>query len=175
MSSKQLFLFLFGIVISCQLCFAKKIEDRYIVKTLQSGLLFFIEPFEIPACSKGDAGLFDITYIIQQDTAIINMSLFLPQMISADSIVFTGLEHMSICAFETFYIDTYKGKFKHRYSCKVPYSMLCRLYRSDQPYMVSIYEKTRVFHYGYKTKDWPKERNWMNQILLIIDKNKKSL
>ena len=101
------------------------------------------------------------------------MSIYLPEVIGADSIVFTGEQSMTFTQFETFFIDTNKkNQFVHRYSCKVPYLYIKTLYNNEKPYRMTIYSKGQSFAYGFSTKSWDKERKPMGQIFMLIDRNK---
>lgn len=155
---------------SVTLC-AEKLEDRYVTRLLPDGLLFFIVPYELPNLQKEYAAELDVTYIIQQDSITLNMSVLTANIIQTDSIQFVGKSKKTITDFETFFIDKSGKKFIHRYSCRLPYSYFEELYYADIPFQMNIYADKGQVHYGYSAKSWQKERTWMQQIMLIIKRN----
>lgn len=152
----------------------KKLAERYVVRPVQEGLLYFIKPYELPSQQrKIEAASMDITYLVTWDTVTLNMSIILPEVIGADSIVFTSDQSMTFAQFETFFIDANKkNQFVHRYSCKVPYRYIQGLYNNEKPYRMTIYSKGQSFVYGFSPKSWDKERKMMSQIFTLIDRNK---
>lgn len=159
---------------SIGMLYADKLADRYTVRPVQDGLLYFIKPYELPSLQrKIDAALIDVTYLVTWDSVTLNMSIVLPEVIGADSIVFTSDQSMTFAQFETFFIDSNKkNQFVHRYSCKVPYLYIKTLYNNEKPYRMTIYSKGRSFSYGFASRSWDKERKMMSQIFMLIDRNK---
>ena len=84
---------------------AEKLEDRYVSKIVSDGMLFFIKPFELPNQDKGKPAEADITYLIQEDTITLNMSVYHSTILQTDSISFDGSKHCTVTNFETFFID----------------------------------------------------------------------
>lgn len=160
-------------LLSIGMTHAEKLSDRYTVRPVQDGLLYFIKPYEIPSQErKIDAASMDITYLVTWDSVTLNMSIYLPEVIGADSIVFTSEQSMTLTKFETFFIDSEKKKFVHRYSCRIPYTYIRSLYNNEKPYRMTIYSKGQSFAYGFPAKSWDKERKTMGQLFMLIDRNK---
>lgn len=166
---------LFALSLCISYIYAEKTEDRYVVRPVQEGLLYFIEPFEVPSKDKMPAAELDITYIVSRDSFTLNMSIRLPEAIDADSIGLGSRTDTIVRDFHTFFIDKEKNRFKHRYSCTLPYTCLHTLYQSPMPYTLTIYAGGRKLQYGYAERAWSKERSWMQQILLLADKNKSAV
>ena len=153
---------------------AEKLEDRYVSKIVSDGMLFFIKPFELPNQDKGKPAEADITYLIQEDTMTLNMSVYHSSILQTDSISFEGLKHCTVTNFETFYIDKKGKQYVHRYSCALPYTFWRSLYMSKTPFRMSIYSEGTKLSYGYSDKKWLSESTWMLQILQLIERNKKA-
>jgi hypothetical protein len=100
------------------------------------------------------------------------MSVWLPEPVNADSIVFCSAENMTVTGFRTFFIDKEKSRYHHRYSCTIPYNYLLSIYQHGQPYTMTIHAGTREFRYGFPESSWKKECQWMNQVLRLIDTNR---
>lgn len=166
-------LLLLGLCV-CALSYAVKIEDRYVMKTFDGGQIYFIEPFEVPGVAKQAKPMSaDITYLTTSDSVTMNISVWTLQELSADSIVLEGSERMTFTEFQTFFIEREKKWWLHRYSFRYPLSVLNNLYAQSVPFTLSVYSHGQAYEYAYTAKAWPKERDWLTQILHIIATNKR--
>ena len=150
---------------------AEKLEDRYVVKTISEGQLYFIRPYKVTSSQKLPAAECDITYLLGNDSLTFNFSIYLPEAITADSIVIGKGRH-AVTDFETFYINHKNKKYVHRYSCRLSYQDFCSLYKDASPFCLSVHENSRHYNYSYKANSWKKEGMWMRQILFIIERNR---
>ena len=154
--------------------YAASLEDRYIMKNLENGQLYFILPFDIPSVtSKTKALSLDITYLTTSDSVTTNISVWTAQELQTDSIVFQGDTKIALNDFQTFFIERDGKLWLHRYSLRFPLKDLTFIYSGQCPFMIDIYAKGQEIHYSFPFKSWPKEQMWMNQILHIIDTNKR--
>ena len=153
---------------------ATSLEDRYVMKTLENGQLYFITPFDIPAVTpKTKALSADITYLTSSDSVTTNISVWTTQELHTDSIVFLGEIKIELKDFQTFFIERDGKLWLHRYSLRFPLKDLTIIYSGQSPFLINVYAKGQAIHYSYPSKSWSKEQMWMNQILHIIDTNRR--
>ena len=151
---------------------AQKLEERYVSRILEDGILFFIKPFELPNAGKGKTAELDLTYLNTEDSVTANISVYAPDILKTDSICLDGEgKRMCISGFKTFYIDKKGKNYIHRYSCTLPFSYWKELQKNESPYTINIYSGKDRIQYGYTTKAWNKERKWMLQIIYLIERN----
>ena len=156
------------------MAYSNKIEDRYVMRPLEKGQLYFIVPFDLPAQSaKTKEMSIDITYLTQSDSITMNMSVWSINELMTDSIVYVGEKKFVIRDFQTFFIEKDNKLWLHRYSVRFPLSNLALLYSETKPYKIIFYDRSNQIQYGYSLKQWEKEKNWMNQIIHIIITNKR--
>lgn len=151
-----------------------KLEDRYIMRPLDKGHLYFIVPFDIPGHNMRMKEMSaDITYLTQNDSVTLNMSIWTATELVTDSIVWDGKKRIVVRDFQTFFIERDNKLWLHRYSIKLHLSDLILLYSAIEPYKIILYDHSASVSYGYSIKQWNKEQQWMNDILHIIISNKK--
>lgn len=164
---------LFVTLCLCTKIFAVRIDDRYVMKPIEGGQIYFILPYEIPTKNTGIKNLsVDVTYLTHTDSVTMNISVWSDTELQVDSMTFMGSERLSICTFQTFFIEK-DGKFwSHRYSLPLSWDNLERLYSASDPFLFSIHDAQRTIQYAYSSKQWKTESEWMNQILHIVNRNK---
>lgn len=154
--------------------YAEKIEDKYIIRPIKGGLLYFILPYELPSLQKEPAAELDVTYITGQDSIRLNMTFVCDTALSVEHITFNAQNSITISDFETFFIDRSGKKYIHRYSCRIPYESFKNIYAGHKPFRLQIHAKERVLEYGFTGK-WEKEQTWMLQILQLTERNRQHL
>ena len=165
--------FLLSLIFSL-VAFAEKLEDRYVMKTIDSGQLYFVVPYDIPSLTaKTKALSADITYLTISDSVTMNLSVWSADELMTDSIVLTGTNQIVIRDFKTFFIEKDKKLWLHRYSLRYPLTSLVNLYANTNPFTIDVCFGSQCITYGYAPKQWKKEQEWMNQILHIIVTNKR--
>lgn len=153
---------------------ASDLADRYIMKVIENGQLYFILPYNIPSKSAKEKALsVDITYLTTSDSTTINMSVWTKNELAIDSIVFVGRENWRIEDFSIFFIEKDGKLWLHRYSLRFPFCQLVQLYKEPDPFVLCFYAKGDVLQYSCSLRSWSKEQLWMNQILHTIMSNKK--
>lgn len=150
---------------------AEKIEDRYVMRPIQGGLLYFILPYELPSLQKEKAVELDVTYITGFDSVRVNMSVYTDMPLATDSIVFRTTQSFRISDFETFFIDKENKKYVHRYSCRFPYRYWQEMYADSEPFCLEVYSSSGTLFYGFSSNKWKKEQQWMTQVMLLIERN----
>lgn len=158
----------------CAPLFAVKIEDRYVMKAFEGGQIYFIVPYEIPAADAKDKPLLaDVTYLTNADSVTMNISVRTPDELLADSVAIFAGERLPIPDYETFFIERDGKLWLHRYSLRYPLDTFKHIYTRPEPFTLCIYTHARTLRYAVTDKAWPKEQEWMNQILHIIDTNRR--
>lgn len=169
---KKQFFFLAFTLLSMSL-FAERLEDRFVSRSYTDGMLYFIEPFQLPSISKKEPIFLDVTYLTSQDSITLNMSVYYNEILQIDSICFVYDDTLKISKLLTFFIEKEKNKFVHRHSCRIPYFALLKMYQNEkQPFTMELFTDKGVFLYSYGKK-WEKERSWMIQIFQLISKNRR--
>ena len=158
----------------CFSAFAVKLDERYVMKPFEGGQIYFILPYSIPSEATSTKDLLaDITYLTNSDSVTINLSVWSKNELQADSIVFIGNQRMSLCKFQTFFIEKDEKQWHHRYSMHIPLESLNSLYKNPVPFALCIYAQEGILRYANSVRMWKTEQEWMNQILHIILRNKK--
>lgn len=155
--------------------YAEKLEDRYVMKTINNGQMYFIVPFDIPPqTAKAKALSADITYLTTSDSLIMNLSVWSSDELMTDSIILTTKNKKIVVEnFRTFFIEKDDKLWLHRYSLQYPLKDLTLFYANTEPFTMDIYSGSQHITYGYSIKQWKKEQVWMNQILHTIATNKR--
>lgn len=145
------------------------------MRTFENGQLFFIEPYDVPAYTAKEKALStDITYLTNSDSVTMNMSVWTIKELATDSIVLEGgYKRIAISDFQTFYIEKDGKLWVHRYSVRYPLVYLNMLYADSEPFIINVCTKGEQIKYGFASKQWKKEQDWMNQILHTIATNKR--
>ena len=170
---KRHFLLLLSVCIFSSV-YATKLDERYVMKTFDSGLIYFILPFEIPSnAAKTKALSADITYLTTSDSVTMKISVWSAKELSTDSIILEGDEKLVFKDFETFFIEPDGKLWHHRFSFRFPMTELKKIYLGTLPLSLNIYSKDHEEHYGWSIKAWKKEQEWMNKVLHIIERNRK--
>ncbi len=153
---------------------AEKLEDRYVMKTIENGQLYFVVPYDIQSqTAKTKALSADITYLTTSDSVTMNISVWSSNELLTDSIVLKGTTQVVIRDFKTFFIEKDNKLWLHRYSLRYPFTSLALLYADTKPFMIDVCFGSQRITYGYSQKQWKKEQEWMNQVLHIIATNKR--
>lgn len=152
--------------------FALNIEERYVMKPIDGGQIYFILPYQIPSeqVKMKDLSV-DITYLTNLDSVTMNISVYTENELNVDSIMFIGNEKISICDFQTFFIEKEGRVWLHRYSLRIPWKILNDLYSTQDSFSLCICAREDIIRYAYPSKAWKTEQEWMNQILYIIARN----
>lgn len=154
--------------------FAVKLEDRYVMKTIEDGQIYYIAPYQISSKTKNIKPLMaDVTYVTTNDSVTMNFSVWTPQELLADSIMLRSGKQVYCRDFETFFVERDAKLWIHRYSMRFPLESLNAIYAASTPFVLSVYAKGQTVEYSYTANMWPKEQDWMNQILHIIATNKR--
>lgn len=165
---------LFLVLLVSLAALAVKIEDRYVMKAIEDGQIYYIAPYEISSqTNKIKPLMADVTYVTSDDSVTMNISVWTPQELLADSMVLRSGKQVFCRNFETFFVERDGKQWIHRYSLQFPLASLNAIYSASTPFLLSIYSKDQTVEYGYTDKVWPKEQDWMNQILHIIATNKR--
>lgn len=153
---------------------AVKIEDRYVMKAIEEGQIYYISPYEISSqTNKIKPLMADVTYLTYSDSVTMNISVWTPQELLADSLVLRSGKQVYCRNFETFFVERDGKQWIHRYSLQFPLASMNAIYAASTPFSLCVYAKGKTVEYGYTDKAWPKEQDWMNQILHIIATNKR--
>ncbi len=153
---------------------AVKLEDRYVMKTIEDGQIYYVAPYQISSKTKNIKPLMaDVTYVTTNDSVTMNFSVWTPQELLADSITLRSGKLVYCRDFETFFVERDAKLWIHRYSMRFPLESLNAIYAASTPFVLSVYAKGQTVEYGYTANMWPKEQDWMNQILHIIASNKR--
>ena len=66
---------------------AVKIEERYVMKAIEEGQIYYISPYEISSqTNKIKPLMADVTYLTYSDSVTMNISVWTPQELLADSL-----------------------------------------------------------------------------------------
>lgn len=153
---------------------AVKIEERYVMKAIEEGQIYYISPYEISSqTNKIKPLMADVTYLTYSDSVTMNISVWTPQELLADSLVLRSGKQVYCRNFETFFVERDGKQWIHRYSLQFPLASMNAIYAASTPFSLCVYAKGQKVEFGYTDKAWPKEQDWMNQILHIIASNKR--
>ncbi len=153
---------------------ARAKDERYIMKTFENGQVYFILPYDIPALTAKTKPLsVDITYLTNSDSVTMNMSVWTAEELSTDSIVFVTDVPFRVSDFQTLFIEQNGKLWMHRYSVRYPLRNLKRIYTASSPFVINIYAGEQIVQYGFANKAWVKQQEWMNNVLHIIDTNRR--
>lgn len=173
MSMKR-YLALFLLSLVSWAAWAVKIEERYVMKAIEEGQIYYISPYEISSqTNKIKPLMADVTYLTYSDSVTMNISVWTPQELLADSLVLRSGKQVYCRNFETFFVERDGKQWIHRYSLQFPLASMNAIYAASTPFSLCVYAKGQTVEYGYTDKAWPKEQDWMNQILHIIATNKR--
>ncbi|GEM_PF-1970656 len=156
-------------------CFAAtKLSERYVMQQREGAQLFFIVPFEIPCCDKSSKPLSaDITYLTSEDSVALKISLLIPQQLFIDSMVIISGDERQAIAFQTYFIEPEGKLFLHRHCLNFPFNYLKRIYFADSAFKLVIYSRDKEYCYAVKDKKWKEEKEWMCQLIRLIENNKR--
>jgi len=144
------------------------------MKTFDEGQIYFISPYEVSSQTKKIKPMSaDVTYLTTGDSVTLNVSVWAPQELQADSLVLRSGNHVYCRNFRTFFVESDGKQWLHRYSMQFPLASWSAIYSASSPFTLCVYAGEQTITYGYSDKGWPKEQDWMNQILHIIASNKR--
>lgn len=150
------------------------LDDRYVVKTIDNGQLYFIMPFDIPALAPKTTSLSaDITYLTTNDYVTMNVSVWSKDEWVADSIILLEGGNRLDISYQTFFVEMEGKQWLHRYSLRYPLDILIHMYSCSDPYVLCFYTNGRQIQYSFSARSWQKEQKWMNPILHMILRNMK--
>ena len=156
---------------------AVKLEDRYVMRPVEGGQLYFIVPYRVPAVLVKGTPVpkpmeIDVTYLTMADTMTVNISVWDKTELHADSIALIGASPYIMRTFQTFFIEREKQYMLHRYSLRCTWEEWNTLYESENPFTVVMYAPEKEIRYAFPSKRWKKEQAWMKEILHLIATNK---
>lgn len=171
---KRILLFAFLLQTLC-LSAQNNLSKRYVMRPRADGLLYFVLPFDLPGISRGKAANLDITYVTSYTQCNVNMSLWTPEPLRVDSVVFSSGRPYRADSLTLLFVEKSKANWWHRLSFKVDFDTLSALYETTMPYRLSVYAEGKVFQYAFPSRKWPAECRWMSEWLRLIAYNRDRL
>ena len=149
--------------------------SKYFSSSIQdSGTLYFIEP---PAefSNKSDRAklVFDLTYLTNQDSVVLNFSLFKQELVAVNYLQFLSEDEKQIQSpVKKIFIDSKKNKWHHRYSAKFSFKDLKQLFHQKQKASILISLSQSEIPLQIKKNKWKKNTAILSKIFTLIEANK---
>ena len=114
---------------------------------------------------------FDMTYLSNDDDSVSFTSTIVTNHASPiDSVTIHSNQHSIRTNIEQIYCEPHKNKYIWRIRYYITWTQWKELYNNQTPYIIE-FEKDLMF--SFHKKKWEKEKNDINNILQIIELNKK--
>lgn len=147
---------------------AQNLQEYYVSKIQSDGTLYFI--FSLPLFEQqGSEDLkMDITYKTGTDSATLNFTYSQKAMMPADSVSFLYASNRLTTTANKFYIETHKMPiWEHRYSVKLPFKQLSKLFEAGEPVQMVIHSQKQKLVYTSRKASWKKHSKIINAILYM--------
>jgi len=154
--------------------YAQNISKQY-TSTLQSnGMLYYIFPQNgFKNKDINNKFIYDLTYLTENDTIVVNFSYFDKQNLEIDSIAFTNGNKKFISTTKKIFVETTRLKWHYRYTSNFLFNDLKTFFSQENPPSIIIYTKQGLIDLIIKTKRWKKQSSIINKIITLIAYNKK--
>lgn len=171
---KEYILSLLLLLLSCQTALAGNLSKRYYSYMTSEGMLYYICPQKMPKMSDSMAKkplLYDVTHLSTTDTVTISSTIWSQFPLQTDSVrIVQNGKVWRASAIEVIYVERDKNLYKTRVRFPLLWAELKELYSSNDPFILDFYHN---FTYLYPLKEWNKKKEEMNEILRIIELNRK--
>lgn len=161
-------LLLLTISISCK---AQSIEKRYSSYLSEKGTINFFRPKKLDKKINVDKFVFDMTYVANNDSAIINCSLNIKSGGVAKELNFiSDNRNIEGDAITTLYRDVLKNGYTIRVSSRFPIKVIKEVFSNNSPLIFSVTLTDGInCKATYKPSEWKKERLQITRILESIN------
>jgi len=137
-------------------------------------MLYFVRPMHMPKCETNETkyGMtFDITYLSgDEDSVSFTTTIVTPTPIRLDSVNVRN-HHLAVKRnTELIYCEPYKKYYVNRIRFYIRWEEWKELYKQPQPYIIDFGPH---LHYAFKTKQWKKECETINNIIRTIEINQR--
>ena len=168
---KRILLFFWSLlfILSSSILYGQDLSKYYLSYTQEEGDLYFIYPFtEYKNIQDKSALSFDITYLDDQDSAILNFTYFTDKTLKADSLYLLLTENKYCYKAEKIYQDYKKKKWENRFGIKLPIAVLVQFSKNESPPTFRIISDQTKMNYSVKQKKWAEYQSAIDKILYII-------
>ncbi len=170
---RQLFFVLILLLISSIYSNGQNVSSYYTSSLQEKGTLYFILPqtgFE-EGITKNKF-TYDITYLTNNDTAIVNFSYFDKLDRTFDSIVFVSSNKKISSNLKKLFIETKKLKWHYRYSSKFLFTDIDGFFNQSESPKIMLYTQQGIVELKMKTKTWKKQSGVVRKIIALIKLNR---
>lgn len=150
------------------------LSNRYVMRPRADDLLYFILPFDLPCMTKGKAASLDLTYVTSAERFQVNMSVWMQEPLSIDSVVFVSEMSFKADSLTVYFIEKDKGEWWYRIGYQIEFEALKALYATMTPYRVLVYTGYTVLSYRCPPRKWASERRHMSELLRLISYNRQN-
>lgn len=156
------------------------VEKMFIQRNSSRGNLVYVFEQKMDSNSKENSVKnikYDYTYLSDPDSVTFLSTIVLKSPATSDSIIFSNQNIRYSSPADIIFVEP-KGKFfTYRLCARLPFEIWKELYKSIDPFSV-VYEFKQGemkddYSFGYEGKQWHDNRQKMNEIINIIELNKK--
>ena len=163
---------LFFLIISIN-SFSQNISKHYTSLRQSKGVLYYILPQNgFKNKDTKNEFIYDITYLTENDSLILNFSYFDKLIREIDSIAIIGGDRKYISLTNKIFIDIKRSKWHYRYSSNFLFNDIKTLFTQINSPTIILYSKQGLIELKIKSKTWRKQSAITNKILTLIVYNK---
>lgn len=149
-------------------CVAAFAKERYSVRTLPLGNMYFFMPCKLKA-SAGNKLQYDMTLHSYRDSVTINMTLTSPMGRVKSIRLSSGEVNYSTTQYELFYQERNGSRFDTRVHIDCPGKVYAQLFASPVPLTIElIMENGKQYAFTYKSKKWTEDSRYVTEVLEMI-------
>ena len=143
-------------------------KERYRVRTLPQGNMYFFMPYKLKA-NSGNKLQYDMTLLSYRDSVTINMTLTSPMGRVKSIQLQAGDVNYSTTQYELFFQERNGSRFDTRVHIDCPGQIYTRLFASPEPLTIELtMESGRQYSFTYKPKKWQEESRYVSEVMEMI-------
>ena len=143
-------------------------KERYRVRTLPLGNMYFFMPYKLKA-SSGNKLQYDMTLLSYRDSVTVNMTLTSPMGRVKSVRLQAGDVSYSTTQYELFFQERNGSRFDTRVHIDCPGQIYTRLFASPEPLNIELtMESGKQYSFTYKPKKWQEESRYVSEVMEMI-------
>lgn len=143
-------------------------KERYSVRTLPLGNMYFFMPCKLKAAS-GNKLQYDMTLHSYRDSVTINMTLTSPMGRVKSVCLSSGDVNYSTTQYELFYQERNGSLFNTRVHIDCPGQIYAQIFASPVPLTIELtMESGKQYSFTYKPKKWAEDSHYVSEVLEMI-------